>query len=206
MRVLVTATVCLSFLKCLFFPFHSLPSQTPLCNLRVFYIWPELLISAALSLLYIWKWWTIPWHKTKLTAQLLCNKSAALEVLRTIDYVQNSFCVYAISLMHLKSLRLSPKPTWGRSKFSHKAAYSFCQLISTEMGYLVWYCDVENFPSLAVIWERPVSLSSRWYNFSLVYCPRPRWPGRARRMLSLRPVLRGHKGNQCVDLLGYFRR
>jgi len=68
-------------------------------------------MSATLSLLYIWQLRTLPWHKTRLAAWLPCNESAALQVLRAIDYGQNScYYMHAISLIHLKNLRVSLKP------------------------------------------------------------------------------------------------
>lgn len=82
-RVPVTATVWLSFHRCLLsFSFSFILSLLRNLNvIRVFYIWPDFLRGAALSLLYIWKSWTLLWHKTRLTAQFLFNESAALEVL-----------------------------------------------------------------------------------------------------------------------------
>lgn len=110
--------------------------------------------------------------------------------------------------MHLKSLRLSPKPTWSKSEVSHKTVCYFCQVNQDRNGascVVVWSGRI--FPSLAVIWERPVSLSPHWYSFSLACCPSPGWTTESlQKAFPKTSVLRGDKGNQCVDLLGYVKR
>lgn len=92
-----------------------------------------------------------------------------------------------------------PKPTWGRSKVSHKAAYSSWQVNhdrNEASCVMMWSGRI--FPDLAVIWERPVPLCSHWHSFSLACYPSLRCSVESPRRLSLRPVLSGDKGSNAV--------
>lgn len=78
----------------------------------------------------------------------------------------------------------------------------------TEMGHLVWWGDLEkSFPALLWSGRDLYHFLLTDTAFSLACCPSPRWTTETlQKAFPKTSVLRGDKGNQCVDLLGYVKR
>lgn len=119
------------------------------CNLRVLYIWLNFLIAAGLGLLYIWKLWTLLWHKTRLHS--FCVMSQQLWKYYTLLAMLKVAVVTYTSLRHLKHQAHCPNHPYeslGKCKPYHLAVYLFCSANHEKCGIMY----------SAVIWEVSSSL------------------------------------------------